>query len=301
VWSEREDAIIGGDLTAALAYATGAGGAVLTPVSPCGLRDRDAGTVTFTTSLGLGRKLERIKANPRIALAFHAREHGFASEPGFVLVHGTASYDARPDREVLEERVRPAATRFLGAPRTGFFWGRWLRVYYEDRVLVTIRVERVASWPSAQRSGEPSVAGEPPPAHDPPAQAPPRNGTWPRINVDRAAQRVKKLPHMLLAWVGADGFPDVAPVNLERFSAEGFELAGPLPGGARRAGLLAHRFEPQLVGLEVRQYTGWLEKGIYAPHTEQGFRAPANKTVVLLASGLMARRGLKRAQALGRS
>ncbi len=93
MWGEREDGIIGGDLTAALAYLTPAGGVVLTPVAPVGLRDRDAGTVGFTTSLGFGRKLDRIKQNPRVALAYHAREHGFATDDGFVLVQGTAAYD----------------------------------------------------------------------------------------------------------------------------------------------------------------------------------------------------------------
>jgi hypothetical protein len=301
VWPDPDDDIIGGDLTAALAYATPAAGAVLTPVAPCGLRDRRAGTVTFTTSLGFGRKLDRIQANPKVSLAFHAREHGFASEQRFVLVQGRASCDAEPNPAVLEERVRPASTRFLGAPRTGPLWGRWLRAYYEDRVLVTIDVERVASWSDLSCAGEPTVTGASLPGHQPPPQAPPRNGTWPRIEVERAAPRVRKLPHLLLAWIAADGFPQITPVSLEGASADGFDLGGPLPGGARRAGLLAHRYEPQLVGLEVRQYTGWLEGNRYAPHTEQGFRAPANKTVLLLANGFMARRGLKRARALARS
>ena len=105
MWSEEDDAILGGDLTAALAYVTPAGGVVLTPVAPVGLRDRDAGTVSFTTSLGFGRKLDRIKENPRVSLAYHAREHGFASDPRFVLVQGTASYDAHPDRRVLDETI----------------------------------------------------------------------------------------------------------------------------------------------------------------------------------------------------
>jgi hypothetical protein len=39
----------------------------------------------------------------------------------------------------------------------------------------------------------------------------------------------------------------------------------------------------------------------YAPHTEGGFRAPANKTLLLLASGFVAQPGLKRARALGRA
>lgn len=91
LWSDADDEIIGGDLTAALAYLTPAGGAVVTPVAPIDLRDREAGTVAFTTSLGFGRKLDRIKANPRVALADHAREHGFATAPRFVLVQGTTT------------------------------------------------------------------------------------------------------------------------------------------------------------------------------------------------------------------
>jgi hypothetical protein len=65
---------------------TPAGGAVVTAVAPIGLRDREAGTVGFTTSLGFGRKLDRIKQTPRVALAYHAREHGFATEPRYGLV-----------------------------------------------------------------------------------------------------------------------------------------------------------------------------------------------------------------------
>src|SRR5205809_176284 len=77
-WSDAADDVIGGDLTAALAYITAAGGAVVTAVAPVGQRDRGAGTVGFTTSLGFGKKLERIVREPRIALAYHAREHGHA-------------------------------------------------------------------------------------------------------------------------------------------------------------------------------------------------------------------------------
>jgi hypothetical protein len=146
------------------------------------------------------------------------------------------------------------------------------------------------------------VSGEPLPAAEPPEQAPPRGGTAPRIDVARARRRIAALPHVLLGWLGSDGFPLVSPADIGEASPRGIAVSGPLlPAGGRRAGLLAHRYEPQLVGLEARQYTGWLQDGIYAPHTEQGFRAPANKTVLLLANGLMARRGLKRARAQGRA
>jgi hypothetical protein len=301
VWSDLDDEIIGGDLTAALAYATPAGGAVLTPVAPIGLRDRAAGTVGFTTSLGFGRKLDRMRENPRVALAFHAREHGFASQPRFVLVQGSASYDSHPDRELLESRVGPASTRFMGSPRRGIFWDRWLSAYYGDRVVVTVAVERVAGWHDLGCAGEPTVVGRVRPLSVPDSQAPPKNGTAPRVDAVGAAARMRKLPHTLLGYLDAEGFPVVVPVGVRAADAAGIALTGPLPAGGRRASMLAHRYEPQLVGLEVRQHTGWLADGIYAPHTERGFRAPANKTIVLLANGLMARRGLKRARALGRT
>ncbi len=300
MWSDASDAIIAGDLTAALAYVTPAGGVVLTPVAPVGQRDREAGIVSFTTSLGFGRKLDRIKANPKVALAYHAREHGFASGPGFVLVQGTAGYDSNPDAEQLE-RLRPAVTRFLGEQRSGLFWGRWLSAYYEDRVVVTVAVERVRSWPEESCAGEPEVAGAPLPAGPPEPQAPPRGGTGPRVDAIRAARRMRALAHTLCGYVGADGLPVVAPVRVGEASAAGIGLEGRLPPGGRRAGVLAHSYRPKLIGLDVRQYTGWLADGVYAPHTEQGFRAPANKTVLLLANGYLARRGLKQARALGRS
>ena len=52
-------------------------GAVVVGVSPCGLADREQGTVGFTTSLGLGKKFERIVLDPHVAVAYHARDHGF--------------------------------------------------------------------------------------------------------------------------------------------------------------------------------------------------------------------------------
>ena len=114
---------------------TPAGGAVVTAVSPIGLRDREAGTVTFTTSLGLGKKLERIERNPRVALAFHAREHGFSTSAQYVLVQGEAEASLPPDRDYLENVVRPQAERFMGPPKEGrLFWDRWLQEYYADRV-----------------------------------------------------------------------------------------------------------------------------------------------------------------------
>src|SRR3954449_11782066 len=117
-WPDAVDDVIGGDLTAALAYLTPAGGAVVTAVAPIGLRDRAAGTVSFTTSLGFGRKLERIERDPRVALAYHAREHGLSSSPRYVLVQGSASVVRHPDKEYVEF-IGEQATPYLGPPRRG--------------------------------------------------------------------------------------------------------------------------------------------------------------------------------------
>jgi hypothetical protein len=302
VWSDVEDTIVGGDLTAALAYVTPAGGAVPTPVAPIGLRDRDARTVAFTTSLGFGRKLERIDANPRVALAYHAREHGFTGGERYVLVQGSATYDADPNEETLTNTVQPASARFLGAPRRGRFWDRWLSAYYADRVLVTVAVERVVSWPDLACAGEPTIHGAALHAEQPPTQAPPAKGTAARVPLERAARRLSSLAHVLLAYVGSDGYPVIAPVGVGAVQPSGIELSGPaLPPGGRRAGLLAHSYGPQLVGLRTRQHTGWLQDGVYAPHTENGFRAPANKTLLLLGNGYLARKGLAQARAQGRA
>jgi hypothetical protein len=304
-WPDDVDDVLAGDLTAALAYATPAGGAVVTAVSPVGLRDRAAGTVTFTTSLGLGKKLERIKRDPHVALAFHAREHGFSQSSKYVLVQGMASAKLPPDRDYLETVVRPHATRFMGPPKEGkLFWDRWLQEYYADRVPVNIAVERIVVWPDLSCAGEPTVIGSarPGPA---PSQAAPAKGTGPRVDTERAAKRVQKLEHQLLAHIEGDGFPAVVPVEVTGADAAGLRVTVPggLPEGSRRAGMLAHEYRAGLIGFSARQHTGWLEAGdgdgskaLYAPHTEQGIRAPANKTLLLLANGLLAKRGLRKAR-----
>ncbi|MEU0502257.1 hypothetical protein [Nocardia sp. NPDC005998] len=305
-WPDDIDDVLRGDLTAGLAYITPAGGAVVTAVSPIGLRDRELGTVGFTTSLGFGRKLDRMKREPKVALAYHAREHGLGDPANqrFVVVQGLATFDAEPDQTVLD-RIGEQATPYLGAPRRGRFWDRWLSAYYADRVLVTVTVTRIIAWPNLDATGEPEVYGEPlPDTAD--AQKPPAKGTGPRMDSAKAAASAAKLPHRLLAYRQSDGYPAVVPVRVGDSSSAGISLTVPagVAQGGRRAGLLTHTYRPQLVGLECRQHTGWIEvdgtDATYAPHTRSGFIAPPNKTLLLLANGFMARRGLAQARKQGR-
>lgn len=304
-WPDEVDGIITGDLTAGLAYVTPAGGAVVTAVAPVGLRDRDLGTVGFTTSLGLGKKLERIRRNPRIALTYHSREHGLSQSPRYVLVQGKVVSITKPDIAYLTDVLTPQVKPYLGAPRRGVFWDRWLQEYYQDRVLITVEVERLIVWPDAECSGEPEVLGAPLPG-PPRSQDPPAKGTGPRLNSARLARRLAARSHRLLAYVQADGYPAVLPIDVTAQSAAGVALRQPgsagLPPGGRRAGLLGHAYGPQLTGLRTRQSTGWLEVGqdgetaLFAPHTEKGFAAPSNKTLLLLVNGMAAKVGLAQAR-----
>jgi hypothetical protein len=306
-WSDEVDDVLRGDLTVGVAYLTPAGGAVVTAVSPLGLRDRERGTVGFTTSLGFGRKLERMKAQPKVALAYHTREHGIGdrSNQRYILVEGVATFDPAPNAQVLEaigERVVP----YLGPPQRGIFWDRWLSAYYADRVVVTVAVTRVVEWQDLAATGRPKVHGKSLSAEQAVAQAPPKKGTGPRVDAVKNGKRAAKLPYRLLAYRQADGYPSVLPVEVTGATTEGIRLRVPagVRQGGRRAGLLAHTYRDKLIGLESRQNTGWLEVDgtdvLYAPHTESGFKAPPNKTVVLLANGFMARRGLAQARKSGR-
>jgi hypothetical protein len=302
-WPDDVDQVLSGDLTAALAYLTPAGGTVVTAVAPVGLRDRDEGTVTFTTSLGFGKKLERIERDPRVALAYHARDHGFASGTSFVLVQGRCRAVPPADPDWNRDVLGAASERFMGPPRRGFFWDRWLQEYYADRVPVTVEVERLLVWPKLDCSDEPVVLGAPRPAAAPEPQPTPAKGTGPRLDAGKAGSRLGRLPHSLLSWRESDGFPVVVPVRVEGAGPEGIRLASgaALPRGGRRAGLLGHAYKAKLVGLQARQHTGWLEDGLYAPHTSSAFRAPSNKTLLLLANGLLAKQGLRKARREGRT
>jgi hypothetical protein len=302
-WPDEVDEILGGDAAAAFVYMTPAKGAVISPMAPIGQRDREAGTVTVSTSQGLWKKLERVRANPNVAIAYHAREHGFSDRPEFVLVQGRGSFPIEPDQEWLDE-IKPEWERFLGKMSTGPVLSRWLEVYYRQRVPITIEVERILVWPDESCAGEPVVHGSPLPS-PPPPQRPPKNGTGPRVDAGKLRTQVGKLPHSLLAWAGGDGLPVAVSVKATGSGAAGVDLDVPaiVPPGGRRAGLTAHSFHQHMVGQEQRIHTGWLEasegRATYSPHTKTGYRLPPSKALFILGAGAGTRAGIGKARARG--
>jgi pyridoxamine 5'-phosphate oxidase-like protein len=294
-WSQRVEEILDGDHAVALAYATPAGGVVLAPVSNFGLHDRADGFVTVNSSVGAWKKLERIRRNPHVALAFHTRAHATHDRPEFVLVQGHASLQtpvADYPSSVLAHWERLEPWRDLGP-----LWKRWLRVY-ALRVEIRVAVERVVVWPDLACQGTPEAEGAPLPTEAPTPQDPPAKGTAPRVNHVRAARRAARLPNVLLSWVGADGFPLVVPVRVGAAAERGILLESPprvAPPGGRRAGLTAHWFSRGVVGQRQMICTGWMESGpagstvTYSPHTLAAYRMPSSRFVYRLAVGLFTR------------
>ena len=296
------DEILDGDHVVALAYATPANGAVILPLSNFGIRDRDAGTISVNSSVGVWKKLERIRRNPRVALAFHTRRHGLSARGEYVLVQGTA--ELLPPVADYPSTVLDRWERFEPWRDVHPLWKRWQRVY-ALRVEIRVRAERILVWRDLDATGEPEVFGSPPPVPAP--QAPPANGTTPRIDQGRAARRAVALPDVLLGWIGGDGFPVVVPTAITGVGQGGLSLdpgGGLTPTGGRRAGLTAHSFSPQVIGQHQRKHTGWLEVdpdagAVYAPHTDATYRFPRSRTLYRLVSGFFTRRGYREARRAG--
>lgn len=300
-WPDEIDEILAGDLVAVVGMPTPRGGVALASVAPIGLRDRDRGTVSFTTSLGFGRKLERIAQDPRIAIAYHTRRHGHANRPGYVLVQGRAGI-----RQIEDwTRTIEQALAFDDQLVAGRIWNRWLRVYYWDRVEVTIAVERILWWPDGRTAVSPIVLGEPLPMDQPPDQDAPEAPCTPRVR-PIGLSVAGGLGQLLLSVLQSDGMPLILPVGraeVDRRQARLGVDSPLLPRGLRRAGLLAHDFHAHLVGLWTATHTGWLEvdpEVSWTPHTRHFFYAPPIKPLLLFGNGLAARLGYRDAIRKGR-
>lgn len=303
-WSEAVDEILAGDQVVMLASVTPAGGVVLGPVTNFAIRDRDASTVTVNSSIGAGRKLQRMARNPKVALAYHTRAHSFTDRSEYVLVQGTASLSHPVENQ--PDTISESWERFAG-PLDPPLWRRWLRIYYR-RVNIEVAAHRVIVWTELTAASQPQVHGVPPPEEPPPSQRPPTGGTGPRVDTAQVSKVAARLPHVLLGWVDTDGFPFVVPVQTgeiedrENGDAEDLVLRTSqhhLPPGERRAGMTSHAFTRHVLGQHQQVLTGWLradpagDRASYAPHTRFGYRLPPSRLLYRLAVGYATRRGLR--------
>ena len=293
--------ILGNDLCAALATRTPAGGVALTPVTTLGAFDPMAGTVSTSTCLGNFAKLRNIDRDPRVAVVFHARDHTALDSTDVVVVQGRASFPVDPDPVFADTDLLPRWDEFMPPRKHGRFWGWVGREYYEARVPITVAAERVIvlDGPTGERTLSVGVAD----GGEPTSQSAPKNGTGARVAPGKYSKRLAKCRHSLLGWVDSDGYPVAVPVEAE-LDGDVLRLGGAgLPDGARRAGFLAHWFEPRLVGQGSVLMTGWLERdgdsAVYAPHTLKGYEVPASEAMFALGGGLAAKFGYRKAVQLG--
>ena len=301
-WPDEIEEVLCGDQALALAYVTPARGVVVAPVSNFGMHDASAGTLAINSSVGAWRKLDRIRRNPQVALAYHTRRHGFSDRSEYVLLQGNATLsEPIPEYPSTVEQWE----RYEDWAEIGALWQRWLRVF-ALRVEIRVRVERAIVWPDLGCRGGMAVHGAPLSPGEPPTQRRPERGTGPRLDHRRAARRARRLPHTLLGWAGADGYPVVAPVGVGEATEEGIRLELPpslVPFGGRRAGLTAHSFAPRVVGQEQRVHTGWLEvedgHAHYAPHTSAGYWFPASTRLFRLVAGAATRWRFRQARRAG--
>jgi nitroimidazol reductase NimA-like FMN-containing flavoprotein (pyridoxamine 5'-phosphate oxidase superfamily) len=291
LWSEDIDTILDGDHVVMLAYVTPASGVVLLPVSNFAIRDREAGTVSVNSSVAAWRKLDRMRQNPQVALAFHTRNHARHDRPEYVLVQGKASLsDPIPD---YPSTIIDNWERFESWRDRSRFWVWWQKVY-GLRIEIEIAVERLVVWPDLACEGAPDVVGAAWPDDPPAPQSPPKRGTGPRIDQSKTARKAADLDDTLIGWVGTDGFPVVVPVEVGETNEQGIVLRGSrstIPPGGRRAGLTAHWFDRGVIGQSQRKHTGWMqaegEDGpvIYSPHTESNYRFPTSRLLYRIVSG----------------
>jgi len=263
-----------------------------------GMRDRERGTVTGSTSFGFWKKLTRIERNPRVAVLYYIRRHGYSDKPGQLLVQGDASFPEEADRAFLEA-VEVHAPPFMGPLKTGRIWNRLAHEYYEVRVPLTVAVRGLCDLtaeggPLARRLGD-----------GPPPQEEPAGGVAPRTRLNAAAKQAARIGNTVLGFVGEDGYPVIVPVSVEDVGESDLSLtaAVKLPQGGRRAGLLSHSFRPLIVRQAQRLHTGWLSVSgddiSYAPHTSSGYSVPGGTRALTFIASLLAKRGVRSGRRLG--
>src|SRR5438270_5496999 len=171
-WTAPVEEVLTSDQAVAFAYVTPASGVVLLPLTNVALLDNEPGRVTpVSSSVGMWKKLSRLRENPQVAVAYHTRAHGFTTRPEFVLLQGHASLTPPEDHGWVEKHLENWE-RFSGPRDAGPIAERWLRAYHW-RVGVGVDVERIVTWSDLACHGESQVYGRPLPEQAPAPQRPP--------------------------------------------------------------------------------------------------------------------------------
>lgn len=186
------------------------------PVTP--YHHPESGCIDVTTGLGYPKKAADAEHNPHVALLFSDPTGSGIADPPMVLVQGTARVDdhdleANRRRYERESLAKLPATERMRPPRPLRRFMSW----YELRIYVHVRPERVYVWPAGDLDAEPQLFdahldevrsgmnAEPLGGHEPPEGGGP---IWHR----RLAELGRGYETAVLAIVGPEGFPFAARV-----------------------------------------------------------------------------------------
>jgi hypothetical protein len=240
------------------------------------------GSLAVTTAIGMPRKAEQARADPRVALLFSDATGSGIDRPSMVLVQGTALVDD-DDLDVNRRRYRADTAAKPTAPREAPRGDRF--DWYFTRIYIHIEPERVCVWRDGDCGRAPEVYGELPDAR--PAVPPLYGGNArPHRRIGEIGSRYEAA---VLSLVGSDGYPLAVRVPMTadrrgRSVALDVEPAGVelRPGPAC---VTAHDHDPELRWMRnfqvrgdlVRDSLGWM----VVPHRlGAGFELPPSGSVV---------------------
>ena len=222
-------------------------------------------TIDITTGVGYPKKALDARRHPSVALLF-SEPKGSGVDSGIrVLVQGTAEVDDRDlaanrDRYAREVREKLPVTESEQPPKPL----RRLFSWYDERIYVKVRPERVFVWPGRDPAAEPEIHDahleEVRSGHSEEPQEPlaPAAGGTPEWD-DRMDELGRRYRTAVLAWLAPDGFPVAARVEVacdpEARRVQIDALPAGLPLQAGRACLTAHDHAPDFswrVNFQVR-------------------------------------------------
>lgn len=186
------------------------------------------GALAVTTALGMPRKADHVRRDPRVALLFSDATGAGIERPSMVLVQGTATVDDQ-DLDVNRERYRADTAAKPTGPAEAPLGERF--DWYTTRIYLELEPERVQVWRGGDIGARPDTHGEPAGLRSPPPRA---YGDRPASH-RRVAEIGRRYDTAVLSTIDAGGHP--------------FSIRLPMTAG-RRGRSVAIDVEP--VGVELR-------------------------------------------------
>jgi len=243
---------------------------IVWPVTP--YYEPGAATIDVTTGIGYPKKAEDARRHPSVALLFSEPKGSGIDSEMRVLVQGTADVDDRDLAANTKRYEREIATKLPVTekerpPRLL----RGLTKWYDERIYIKVRPERVFVWRS---DDEPELHGahleEVRSGHSEEPEEPHAAAAGGEVAWDSRVEMLgDRFPTAVLAWVAPDGFPAAGRVAVScdagarRVRVDSAPDGLPLLEG--RACLTAHDHAPdfswrenfQVRGDLVREADGW--------------------------------------------